>query len=42
MESASDNASDLLGRLRTSYNRVRQSRITDEIIEIVSGAEAMK
>jgi F-type H+-transporting ATPase subunit gamma len=38
MESASDNANDMLQSLQVRYNRARQSRITDEIIEVVSGA----
>ena len=40
MENASDNASDMLSALQLKYNRARQSQITDEIIEIVSGSEA--
>lgn len=40
MENANDNASDMLNVLQTRYNRARQSQITDEIIEIVSGSEA--
>lgn len=42
MESASDNASDLVDRLSLMYNRARQSTITQEITEIVGGAEALK
>lgn len=41
MENANDNASDLLDQLQTQYNRARQTQITNEIIEIVSGSEAM-
>jgi F-type H+-transporting ATPase subunit gamma len=40
MENANDNASDMLNALQIKYNRARQSKITDEIIEIVSGSEA--
>ena len=40
MEAASDNANDMLQSLKVRYNRARQSRITDEIIEIVSGADS--
>lgn len=38
METASDNADDLIDRLHLSYNRVRQTAITQEIAEIVAGA----
>ena len=41
MESASDNASEMIEKLSLLYNRARQAQITDEIIEIVSGAEAL-
>lgn len=40
MESATDNAREMLSRLNLSYNRARQAAITDQIIEIVAGAEA--
>lgn len=42
MENATDNASDMLGSLAQYHNRARQAEITDEIIEIVAGAEAQK
>ena len=42
MESATKNASDTIGRLSLQYNRARQAAITKELMEIVSGAEAMK
>ncbi len=42
MESATDNARDMLDKLSLYYNRARQSAITNEIIEIVSGSEALK
>lgn len=42
MESATDNAEDLLEKLNLEYNRVRQTAITQEITEIVSGANALK
>ena len=42
MENATDNASDMLSSLSQYYNRARQAEITDEIIEIVAGAEAQK
>lgn len=41
MDAATRNASDLIGRLTLEYNRARQAAITKEIIEIVSGAEAL-
>ena len=41
MHKATDNASDLIGELELSYNKARQSSITNEILEIVSGAEAL-
>lgn len=41
MESASKNASEVIDRLTLNMNRVRQARITREIIEVVSGAEAI-
>ena len=40
MNSASDNAKDLRKKLTRSYNRVRQAKITSQIIEICSGANA--
>lgn len=42
MHKATDNATELLKELRLSYNKARQATITNEIIEIVSGAEALK
>ncbi len=42
MQKASDNANELLGELQLQYNKARQSAITNELIEIVSGAEALK
>lgn len=42
MENATDNAREMLDNLTLYYNRARQSAITDEIIEIVAGAEAQK
>lgn len=40
MENATDNAREMLDKLSLTYNRARQSAITDEIIEIVAGSEA--
>ncbi len=42
MESATDNADELEEKLNLEYNRVRQSAITQEITEIVGGANALK
>jgi F-type H+-transporting ATPase subunit gamma len=42
MDSATNNASDVIGRLTLSMNRARQATITKELMEIVSGAEALK
>lgn len=42
MNKATDNAGELLKSLRLSYNKARQAAITNEILEIVAGAEALK
>jgi F-type H+-transporting ATPase subunit gamma len=42
MHMATDNATELLKELKLSYNKARQASITNEILEIVSGAEALK
>ena len=42
MHKATDNAQDLKDRLTLTYNRQRQAAITNEILEIVAGAEALK
>jgi len=41
MSAACDNADELKGRLQTLYNRGRQAKITNEILEIVAGADAV-
>ncbi|SDK72373.1 F-type H+-transporting ATPase subunit gamma [Catalinimonas alkaloidigena] len=41
MDSATENAGELLKELRLTYNRTRQAAITKEILEIVGGAEAL-
>ena len=41
MNSASDNASELIGSLTLSYNKARQASITQELLEVVAGAEAL-
>jgi F-type H+-transporting ATPase subunit gamma len=42
MESATKNAEDMIGSLTLQYNRARQAYVTKELLEIVSGAEALK
>ncbi|MBC2399376.1 ATP synthase F1 subunit gamma [Clostridium tetanomorphum] len=42
MDAATKNAKDILDKLNTEYNRIRQSAITEEISEIIGGAEAQK
>ncbi|MCE2773625.1 MAG: ATP synthase F1 subunit gamma [Bacteroidetes bacterium] len=42
MHKATDNAKDLLRNLKITYNKARQTAITNEILEIVGGAEALK
>ncbi|HSC19325.1 MAG TPA: F0F1 ATP synthase subunit gamma [Rhizomicrobium sp.] len=41
MDSATRNAGDVIGKLTLQYNRTRQAMITKELIEIISGAEAL-
>ena len=41
MNNASDNASELVGTLTLSYNKARQAAITQEILEVVGGANAL-
>jgi F-type H+-transporting ATPase subunit gamma len=41
MNNASDNAKDLIGKLTLSYNKARQAAITQEILEVVGGANAL-
>jgi F-type H+-transporting ATPase subunit gamma len=42
MKNATDNAGEMLNILRRTYNRARQAQITQEIAEIVGGAEALE
>jgi len=42
MKQATDAADDIIGALRRQYNRARQESITKELLEVVSGAEALK
>jgi F-type H+-transporting ATPase subunit gamma len=41
MDNATRNAGDMIDRLTLNYNRTRQAQITKELIEIISGAEAV-
>ena len=41
MDNATRNAGDLINRLTIEYNRTRQAAITTELVEIISGAEAL-
>jgi F-type H+-transporting ATPase subunit gamma len=41
MDSATRNAGQMIGKLTLKYNRTRQAAITKELIEIISGAEAL-
>ena len=42
MENATNNASEMIGRLTLEFNRARQASITKELMEIIGGAEALK
>ena len=42
MDSATNNAKEMISQLTLQYNRARQAAITKELMEIVSGAEALK
>ena len=41
MENATSNAKEMIDSLTLTYNKLRQAAITKELIEIVSGAEAL-
>jgi F-type H+-transporting ATPase subunit gamma len=41
MDSATRNAGEMINKLTITYNRSRQAAITKELIEIISGAEAL-
>ena len=41
MNNASENASELIGKLTLSYNKARQASITQELLEVVAGANAL-
>jgi F-type H+-transporting ATPase subunit gamma len=42
MRNATDNAQDLIRALQLDYNKARQQAITNEMLDITSGAEALK
>jgi len=42
MDAATKNANEMIDRLTLLYNRTRQAAITKELIEIVSGAQALE
>ena len=42
MSNASDNASDLIAALTLNYNKARQAAITQELLEVVAGAEGLR
>jgi F-type H+-transporting ATPase subunit gamma len=42
MDSATKNASEMIGKYTLQYNRARQAAITKELLEIIGGAEALK
>ena len=41
MDSATSNAEEMIGKLTLLYNRARQGSITQELTEIIAGAEAI-
>lgn len=42
MKSATDNANEMIEQLTLSYNRARQTAITQELLEVVNGAQALE
>ncbi len=42
MKSATDNANEIIDKLTLSYNRARQTAITQELLEVVNGAQALE
>jgi F-type H+-transporting ATPase subunit gamma len=42
MENATNNAGEMISKLTLTYNRARQASITKELLEVISGAEALK
>lgn len=41
MDNASKNALDMIGKLQMQYNRGRQASITNELVDIITGASAL-
>lgn len=41
MDNASKNAGDMIGSLQLQYNRGRQAAITNELVDIITGASAL-
>ena len=41
MDNASKNAGDMIGSLQLKYNRGRQAAITNELVDIITGASAL-
>ncbi len=41
MKNATDNATDLAGALTLEYNKARQQSVTNEMLDIAGGAEAL-
>ena len=42
MDSATNNAEEMIGKLSLQYNRARQGSITQELTEIIAGANAIE
>lgn len=42
MDNASTNAGEMISALTLKYNRARQAKITTELVEIISGANALE
>jgi F-type H+-transporting ATPase subunit gamma len=42
MENATENAREMIATLQLQYNKARQTAITTELLEVVSGAEALR
>lgn len=41
MENASKNAEEMIGKLTMQFNRMRQAAITNELVDIITGASAL-
>jgi F-type H+-transporting ATPase subunit gamma len=42
MKAATENADEMIRQLSMTYNRARQTQITNEILEVIGGAEALQ